>query len=272
MQPVDNDIEALLDLERIDTNIFRGQSQDIGTKQVFGGQVLGQALAAAQMTISKRSAHSAHAYFLRKGDFNAPIIYEVDHSRDGKSFSARRVRAIQHGRPIFIMSASFQIQEFGDEYQENIELPSKEEGYLIPTPEKGKPFKYKIAQYFEARIIDRDNQSGKNLYQFWLKMRQKLPDNANLHRSILAYVSDYGPLSAAIIPHREKFKVHKYVVASIDHALWFHRPFRVDEWFYYECTPISTSGARGLARGAIYNEVGQLVASTIQEGLMRRVD
>ena len=173
MNPVDNDIKALLDLERIDTNIFRGQSQDIGTKQVFGGQVLGQALAAAQMTITGRSAHSVHAYFLRKGDFNAPIIYEVDHSREGRSFATRRVVAIQHGRPIFITSASFQIQEEGLDYYEKMELPSVESGFQVPMPEDGKSTKFKVAQYFDARIIDPQNTSGKNQYQIYFQINHK---------------------------------------------------------------------------------------------------
>lgn len=275
MKQVDNDIRALLDLERIDTNIFRGQSQDIGTQQVFGGQVLGQALAAAQMTISDRSAHSVHAYFLRKGDFNAPIIYEVDHSRDGRSFSARRVVAIQHGRPIFITSASFQIQEKGLDFQQPLELPSLESGYQVPMPEEGKTTKYKVAQYFDARIIDPKNESGKNEYRIWLRMREQLPDNADLHRSVLAYVSDFGLLISTLMPHGVNLgTLHKsknFILASIDHAMWFHRPFRVDEWFYYQCTPVSTSGSRGLARGSFYSQEGMLIASTIQEGLIRDI-
>ncbi|MFK7806609.1 MAG: acyl-CoA thioesterase [Saprospiraceae bacterium] len=275
MKPVEKDIKALLDLERIDTNIFRGQSQDIGTKQVFGGQVLGQAIAAAQMTISDRSAHSAHAYFLRKGDFNAPIIYEVDHSRDGRSFSTRRVVAIQHGRPIFITSASFQIKEEGLEFYNPVELPDLESAFKIPMPEGNGSSKYRIAQYFDARIIDPQNSANKNQYQIWLRLREELPDHGDLHRSILAYVSDFGLLISTLMPHGINLgtlhKVKDFILASIDHAIWFHRPFKVDEWFFYECSPVSTSSSRGMARGSFYNQAGVLIASTTQEGLIRKI-
>lgn len=275
MKPVEKDIKALLDLERIDTNIFRGQSQDIGTKQVFGGQVLGQAITAAQMTISDRAAHSVHAYFLRKGDFNAPIIYEVDHSRDGRSFATRRVVAIQHGRPIFITSASFQIQEEGLDFYEAVELPDLESGFKVPAPEASGSTKYRIAQYFDARIIDPQNTSGKNQYQIWLRLREPLPADADFHRSVLAYVSDFGLLISTLMPHGINLgtlhKVKDFILASIDHAIWFHRPFRVDEWFFYRCSPVSTSGSRGMARGAFYDKNGRLVASTSQEGLIRKI-
>jgi acyl-CoA thioesterase II len=276
MNPVDKDIKALLDLERIDTNIFRGQSQDIGTKQVFGGQVLGQAIAAAQMTIGEdRAAHSAHAYFLRKGDFNAPIIYEVDHSRDGQSFATRRVVAIQHGRPIFITSASFQMEEEGLDYFETIDLPLIESGYQLPKPDDGSSTKYQVAQYFDARIIDPQNARGENQYEIWLKLREPIPAHPDLHRSILAYVSDFGLLISTLMPHGVNLgtlhKAKDFILASIDHAIWFHRPFRVDEWFFYQCKPVSTSGARGMARGAFYNEKGVLIASTAQEGLIRKI-
>jgi acyl-CoA thioesterase-2 len=275
MKPVEKDIKALLDLERIDTNIFRGQSQDIGTKQVFGGQVLGQAIAAAQMTISDRSAHSVHAYFLRKGDFNAPIIYEVDHSRDGRSFATRRVVAIQHGRPIFITSASFQIEEEGLDFYDPMVLPDLEKGFQVPIPEGNGSTKYKIAQYFDARIIDPQNVAGKNQYKIWLRLREPLPEGADLHRSVLAYVSDFGLLISTLMPHGINLgtlhKVKDFILASIDHAIWFHRPFTVNEWFFYECTPVSTFGSRGMARGSFYNETGVLMASTAQEGLIRKV-
>jgi len=275
MKPVEKDITALLDLERIDTNIFRGQSQDIGTKQVFGGQVLGQAIAAAQMTISGRSAHSAHAYFLRKGDFNAPIIYEVDHTRDGRSFSTRRVVAIQHGRPIFITSASFQIQEEGLDFHAPIVLPDLESGFKLPMPKSGGSTKYNVAQYFDVRAIDLENKSGNNQYQIWLRMRNPLPNEPDLHRSILAYVSDFGLLISTLMPHDLNLgtlhKAKNFILASIDHAIWFHRPFKVDEWFFYQCSPVSTSGSRGMARGSFYNKEGILIASTAQEGLIRKI-
>ncbi len=273
-----SDIGSILTLERIEENIFRGQSQDIGTPQVYGGQVLGQAIAAAQRTVDRGMVHSAHAYFLRKGDFNAPIIYEVDRNREGRSFTARRVVAIQHGRPIFTLAASFQVEEPGFEYQAPSEVPNIESAIPVPAKnDEGRSNKkIRPAQYFDIRYHKTDQLNKTNALSFWIKTRNSLPDRIDLHREVLAYVSDFGLLFSALVPHGYNIfekgnSVRELILASIDHAIWFHRPFKVDEWIYYRCDPISTSGARGLARGSFLDINGNLIASTIQEGLMRKM-
>ncbi|MDO6461073.1 acyl-CoA thioesterase II [Granulosicoccaceae sp. 1_MG-2023] len=275
------DIRTILTLERVEKNIFRGPSQDIGTPQVYGGQVLGQAIAAAQLTVEEdRPVHSAHAYFLRKGDFNAPIVYEVDRSREGRTFTARRVVAIQHGKPIFTLAASFQAPEEGYEYQAPQVLPDF--GAALPLSEKERDPSRKDSivrpiNYFDVRVNPEPDPEDPNALAFWVKTRQALPDAADIHREVLAYVSDYGLLFSALVPHGYSMisskgrSISELALASIDHAIWFHRPFRVDEWLYYRCVPISTAGSRGLARGSVIDGQGRLVATTIQEGLMRKV-
>ena len=269
-----------LTLERLEDNIFRGESRNLGTPQVFGGQVLGQALGAAQQTVSDRESHSIHAYFLRRGDFNAPIIYQVERSRDGGSFSNRTVVAIQHGQPIFTMSASFQRSESGLEfYPEPEELPpppsnndsTVERAYNNRNEAMGKPefgFCVSLADPY-AQSITNDQRS-----RWWFKTRQKLEDNFAFHQAVLAYISDGGLLSTAVKPHgyhpwEEKKKRRDLIMASIDHAIWYHRPFRADEWLLYDSHSMSTSNSRGLARASIYDVSGRLVASCIQEGLVR---
>jgi acyl-CoA thioesterase-2 len=282
MQPILADLIAHLDLERLEENLFRGPSRDIGTAQVFGGQVLGQALKAAQFTVDQRNVHSLHAYFLRRGDFDAPIVYEVDRSRDGQSFSARRVVAIQHGHPIFTLSASFQSPEQGLEFQPPLpDVPPPEQlssvreyetRNLERLPEKVHRL-LKLSAPFDLRPVELGTQHQvedvASCRQFWLRTVDRLPDDRGLHQSILAYVSDYGLLTTTLQPHRIHFTDMNLQMASIDHAMWFHRPFRVDEWLLCEYEAISTSNARGLARGAIYQRDGRLVATTIQEGLVR---
>ncbi len=282
MQPILADLIAHLDLERLEENLFRGPSRDIGTAQVFGGQVLGQALKAAQITVDQRNVHSLHAYFLRRGDFDAPIVYEVDRSRDGNSFSARRVVAIQHGHPIFTLSASFQSLEQGLEFQPPLpDVPPPEQlssvreyetRNLERLPEKVHRL-LKLSAPFDLRPVEMGAQHQAEdvatCRQFWLRTVDRLPDDRGLHQSILAYVSDYGLLTTTLQPHRVHFTDTNLQMASIDHAMWFHRPFRVDEWLLCEYEAISTSNARGLARGAIYQRDGRLVATTIQEGLVR---
>ena len=266
-----------LQLERIEENIFRGKSRDLGTPQVYGGQVLGQAIQAAQHTVENRNAHSVHCYFLRRGDFNAPIIYEVDRSRDGSSFAARRVVAIQHGRPIFTMSASFQQPEEGLDHGQSIAMPppppgaGEDRGLL---PEDGAHTIRQPHEEFQICPVDDEDKTDPLSYQWWIKTRQGLPDDGDIHRSVLAYISDLGLLGASLLPHGYSLKNWKttgpkLLLASIDHALWFHRPFRVDEWLLYYMRPVSTSGARGLALGSIYDASGALVATTAQEGLTR---
>lgn len=271
-------IATFLTLERIEENIFRGESQDLHTGQVFGGQVLGQALVAAQSTVEDdRPAHSVHAYFLRKGDVHAPIIYEVDRSRDGRSFAARRVVAIQHGRAIFTLSASFQIPESGLEYETRIELPEVPDSESLPSELKrasdSKVGRASPVQYFDIRPV---RQADSHALRWWLKVKDPLSDEANIHRAVLAYLSDFGLLGSTLIPHglhakETRDEKLKFAMASIDHAMWYHRPFRTDDWLFYQCEPISTSGARGLSRGSVYTESGDLVATTIQEGLIRPI-
>ena len=273
------DVVKLLDLERLEVNLFRGESRDIGAPQVFGGQVLGQALSAASRTVEGRVVHSLHAYFLRRGDFNAPIIYDVDRSRDGHSFSSRRVVAIQHGEQIFNMAASFQVAEEGFDHQ--IEMPK------VPAPEelpdqtqqmrelmdrmperlrriasKPRPFEFRMVQPMAP-----PNRTPSR--QVWLKAVSPVPHDETLHRCLLAYVSDYYLLDTSMLPHTTSFISDNVIMASIDHAMWFHRPLRVDEWLLYALESPSASGARGFARANVFARDGRLVASTAQEGLLR---
>jgi acyl-CoA thioesterase-2 len=275
-------LQRLLELEQIELNVFRGESRDIGSPQVYGGQVLGQALKAAYATVAPdRWAHSLHAYFLRRGDFNAPIVYFVDRSRDGHSFTSRRVTAIQHGEQIFHLSASFQLPEHGLEHQ--LAMPP------VPPPESLDPelpfgaeaigaFPERLQQKhmrerpFEFRVVPPGlaaSSQGAPRQCFWLRTVDTLPDDDMLHRCLLAYVSDFHLLSTALLPHEQQASRGKLVTASIDHAMWFHWPLRVDDWLLYATDSPSASGARGFARGSIYTRAGRLVASTAQEGLMR---
>jgi len=285
MDPVLQDLITLLKLERIEDNIFRGQSRDIGSAQVFGGQVLGQALTAASYTVEGREVHSLHAYFLRRGDMQAPIVYEVDPARDGGSFSNRRVVAIQHGRPIFNMAASFQRHESGVEHQFRMptvagpdgladvtDIPAKD---LARIPAKmrrflteKRPFEFRLVEPMDLEVPRR----APPFQNLWIKTVDRLPDDPDLHRNLLAYVSDYQLLSTATIPHGIRFGVDEVQMASLDHGMWFHRPFRADEWLLYSMDGPSASGARGLARGQFFTADGALVASTIQEGLFRIKD
>lgn len=270
-----NNSSRLLDFlncESLDLNLFRGQSKDFKTGQVYGGQVLGQAIKAAYQTLEPgRSIHSAHGYFLLRGDVDAPIIYEVDRSLDGGSFSSRRVVAIQHGRQIFHLSASFQKQEAGLEHYEK---------WLPPIDALNSALEEKVpqqhhfqAEFWDAHFVPSDKISAPKTVQFWLKTKQPLPDDIECHHSVLAYISDMGLLKAALevhdIDHEAlKQRGEKMIIASLDHAIWFHRPFRADDWLFYECRAESTGNARGLAFGRIYTQDGTLVASTSQEGLM----
>lgn len=282
MQGLLADLLTLLELERIEDNIFRGESRDIGSKRVFGGQVLGQALSAASYTVAGRQAHSLHAYFLRAGDVGAPIIYEVDRARDGKSFSSRRVVAIQHGRPIFNLAASFQIPEPGLTHQ--VKMPD------VPGPDGLKDLRELTGDRASTipegirRFLTRERPfemrpvKGVDLIApaprpplryLWLKTIDVLPDNPDLHRNLLAYVSDYQLLGTATLPHGIHWEHGNVQMASLDHAMWFHRPFRVDEWLLYAMQSPNASGARGLAFGQFFTVDGELVASTGQEGLIR---
>ena len=280
--PVSELIE-LLTLERLEDNLFRGQSRDIGTKYVFGGQVLGQALSATQATLeSPRAAHSLHAYFLRAGDIEHPIIYLVDRTRDGGSFSVRRVTAIQHGQPIFFLAASFQKEEAGAEHQLSMpEVPKPED--IEPStslpPEELAKLPIKVQRWlsrmgpFEFRhVYPRDELNPPKrppFQQVWFRLSERVGDAPELHRTLLAYASDFHLLGTATFPHGISYYQPNVQMASLDHALWFHRPFRADEWLLYSIDSPSAQGARGLARGLVYDRDGQLVASTAQEGMIR---
>jgi acyl-CoA thioesterase-2 len=262
--------------------VFRGVSPKERSQRVFGGQVLAQALVAASRTVERRICHSLHAYFLLPGDPKVPILYEVDRSRDGSSFSSRRVVAIQHGRPIFHMSASFQVDEPGLEHQ--IDPPA------VPTPES-LPSEEEIRQRYveripaeyrehflrkrpiEIRAIDRgDILSGEKRpprQAVWVRATGALPDDLSLHQCVLSYASDMTLIDTALMPHGIIWFERRIQLASIDHAMWFHHRFRADEWLLYVQDSPSASGARGLSRGLIYSREGKLVASVAQEGLMR---
>ena len=276
------DLLQLLELEPLEVNMFRGESRDIGSPQVFGGQVLGQALSAAAATVDGRVVHSLHAYFLRRGDCNAPIVYEVDRSLDGRSFSNRRVVAIQHGQQIFTMAASFQAAETGFDHQ--IEMPQVPQPESLadwrgPPPqllerlpervrrffEQPRPFEFRMLQPIDYLKPQRASPAR----QVWFRAVDRLPDDEMLQRRLLAYVSDFFLLDTATLPHGTSFLRPSLVMASLDHAMWFHRPLRVDDWLLYAMESPSASGARGFARASVFARDGRLVASAAQEGLVR---
>ncbi len=282
-QTVVSELVSLLTLERLEDNLFRGQSRDIGTKYVFGGQVLGQSLSASQQTVAAdRAVHSIHAYFLRAGDVNAPIVFDVDRARDGSSFSVRRVTAIQHGQPILVLAASFQKEEPGVEHQFHMpEVPKPEdvEPTVAPSPEVMEKLPPKMQRWlsrmgpFEMRpIYPRDEVRPPKrppYQQVWFRLAERIGDDASLHRSLLAYASDFHLLGTSTFPHGISYYQPNVQMASLDHALWFHRPFRVDDWLLYSLDSPSAHNARGLGRGQIFTRDGVLVASVAQEGLIR---
>jgi len=272
---------ALLDLEKIEENIFRGVSADHRVQRVFGGQVLGQALTAATRTVDPaRLCHSFHAYFLRPGSPSQPILYQVDRSRDGGSFTARRVVAIQNGVQIFTLAASFQREEAGFEHQAAMpdvpppEALEDEQQLLLRDPAlppqvrdwvaRERPFEIRAA--VSRGLGDRPPRPAAD--HLWLKARGALPDDPAVHRALLAFVSDMTLLDTALLPHGKSI-FSNIQVASLDHAMWFHRPFRADEWLLYAQDSPSASGGRGFNRGAIFTRDGVLVASVAQEGLIR---
>jgi len=285
MDPVLDDLITLLKLEQIEDNIFRGASRDIGSPQVFGGQVLGQALSAAQHTVEGRVAHSLHAYFLRRGDINAPIIYDVDRARDGGSFSNRRVVAIQHGRPILNLAASFQTPEEGLSHQADMpdvpgpdglkDLTHLAADVLDKIPVKLQRF-MTVQRPFEFRPVEPWNfdkpQKLPPYKNVWIRAVDSLPDGTALHQNLLTYVSDFELVATSTMPHALPFTRGNIILASLDHALWFHRAFRIDEWLLYSMESTNASGARGNARGKFFKQDGTLVASTTQEGLIRVLD
>jgi acyl-CoA thioesterase II len=281
-QPVLDRLVALLDLERIEENIFRGVSPSHSTVRVFGGQVAGQALVAAGRTVpSERKVHSLHAYFIRPGDPSVPIVYEVDRIRDGRSFTTRRVVAVQRGKAIFALSASFQEPEPGVDHAESMpdvpppdDLPSRRDSMLEVADKLGpmatlpRPIdiRYITAPPWEQRGTGSDTRN-----QVWMRADGRLPDDDLLHVCVLAYASDMTLLDSVLVRHGVYWGFDKVIGASLDHALWFHRPFRADEWFLYESVSPSASGARGLATGRFFAQDGTLIATVVQEGLLRIV-
>ena len=277
---------SLLQLERLEDNLFAGQSRDIGTRYVFGGQVLGQALSAAQQTVDdSRRAHSMHAYFLRAGDNEKPIIYQVDRTRDGGSFSVRRVTAIQHGQPIFVATASFQRNQSGLEHQAAMPAVPMPEDLRAPEPIAAAALAQVPAKLrrwlmrtgpFEFRHVwprdELDPPKRPPQQHVWFRLAETVDDDPALHRSLLAYASDFHLIGTITLPHGVSYLQPNMQMASLDHALWFHREFRADQWLLYSCDSPTAQGARGLARGSIYSRNGDLVASSAQEGLMRLVD
>ena len=273
----------LLDLESIEENIFRGESQDIGSPQVFGGQVLGQALIAASRTVENRDVHSLHAYFLRRGDFEAPIVYEVDRARDGGSFSNRRVIAVQHGEQIFNMTASFQKPEEGLEHQTTMpKVPQPEEledlrDLIKPEWVEKLPSRMQRMltrqRPFEVRPVELpyflNNKTKEPIKHAWIRVKGHIPKDFQLHQALLAYISDYNLLTTAILPHGTNFMQNRFQMASLDHAMWFHKTCLVNEWMLFAYDSPRSSGARGFATGYIFSQGGILIASMAQEGLMR---
>jgi acyl-CoA thioesterase II len=277
------DLVAILELEQIEENIFRGRSPAVGWQRVFGGLVISQALVAASRTVVGRAPHSLHGYFLLPGDPATPIIYEVDRLRDGRSFTTRRCTAIQHGRPIFMLAASFQLDEPGLEH--GLAMPD------VPAPEDlpdeaallarlGAQLPPGVRAYFERerplelRPVDlsRFDPATENpvpQQRIWMRIKGPLPAEPAIHRAALAYMSDMTLLDCALVTHKRSVFDAGLQVASLDHALWFHRPFAADAWLLYAQDSPSTQAARGLSRGMIFSRDGQLVASVAQEGLIR---
>jgi acyl-CoA thioesterase II len=273
-----------LDLEPLEVNLFRGRSPQVTWQRVFGGQVVGQALVAACRTVdvAERPPHSLHAYFLLPGDPKVPLIYDVDRIRDGKSFTTRRVIAIQHGQPIFSMAVSFHRDEAGLTHQAAMpdvpkpeDLPSEVEIRervlpLMPDPvrryyERERPIELRPVEY--GRYLGKPVADGH--FNIWIRATGKLPDEPAIHQCVLAYASDMTLLDTALIPHGRSVFDKTIMAASLDHALWFHRPFRADDWLLYAQDSPNLSGSRGFSRGLIFTQDGTLVASVAQEGLLR---
>ena len=269
-----------LELEQLEQNLFRGQSRDFGTGRVFGGQVLGQALYAALRTVEGRVAHSLHAYFLREGDNHAPIIYEVDRARDGRSFSNRRVVAVQHGRQIFNMTASFQSVQDGPEHQDPMpDAPPPEELKDLRELTEGEadwmPRRYftllKLSRALDFRPVDPGHTLAAGVREprqlLWMRTSARLPDDIEAHQAFLAFLSDMGLIGMVTFPHVRP--PAGFQLASLDHAMWFHCPVRVDEWMLFDLHSPRSGGARGFARASVYSRSGARVATMAQEGLFR---
>jgi acyl-CoA thioesterase-2 len=283
MRSAVDDLLSILDLEPLEHNLFRGMSPQVGWQRVFGGQVIGQALVAASRTVpQERSVHSLHGYFLRPGDPAVPIIYEVDRIRDGGSFTTRRVVAIQHGKPIFSVAASFQTFEEGLDHQATMpdvpmpeDLPGEaelKEKFLAHAPEAVRRY-WERDRPIELRPVDMTHYFSRSKLtpsqNVWVRASAALPDDPRIHSCVLAYASDMTLLDTSLFAHGTSVFDPKLQVASLDHAMWFHRPFRADEWLLYAEDSPSASGGRGFTRGSLFSRYGQLVASVAQEGLIR---
>lgn len=274
---------SILDLEQLEHNLYRGLSPQVGWQRVYGGQVIGQALVAAWRTVEDRPVHSLHGYFLRPGDPSVPIVYEVDRIRDGRSFTTRRVVAIQHGRAIFSMSASFQVVEPGLSHQIDMpdvpapeELPGEEElraSFLENAPENIRRY-WLRERPIELRPVNLEHYLSDRKFDprqyVWVRATGPLPDRQDIHDCVLAYASDMTILDTALFAHGRSVFSPELQVASLDHAMWFHRPFRADDWLLYAQDSPNASGARGFSRGSLYTRDGTLVASVTQEGLVRQ--
>ncbi|MEG5264792.1 acyl-CoA thioesterase II [Pseudomonas sp. JDS28PS106] len=283
MSRVLDDLVELLTLESIEENMFRGRSQDLGFRQLFGGQVLGQSLSAASQTVEQdRHVHSMHGYFLRPGDAGLPVVYLVDRVRDGGSFSTRRVTAVQKGKPIFTCSASFQYDEEGFEHQRSMpdivgpeDLPTELElltqrAHLIPEAMRDKFLCPKPIQFRPVTAEDPFNpKPGDPVKYIWFRADGTLPDLPALHKYMLAYASDFNLLTTSLLPHAKTVWQRDMQVASLDHSLWFHNDLRADDWLLYAMDSPWAGNSRGFSRGSVFNRAGQLVASVSQEGLIR---
>jgi acyl-CoA thioesterase-2 len=273
----------LLDLERLELNLFRGQNRDIGSGRLFGGQVLAQSLVAAARTVEEgRTAHSLHGYFMLAGDLATPVVYQVDRIRDGRSFTTRRVLAIQEGREIFTMTCSFHVAEQGIEHAAAMPpvpppetLPRELDLVRAMAERIPEPLR---AVYTQDRPIDFRTvapvdpfapEPREPVKHMWFRADGAMPDDPVLHQAVLAYASDYGLLGTSLLPHGLSFLMRRVQAASLDHAVWFHRPARVDEWLLYAMDAPAAADARAFTRGALYTRDGALVASTAQEGLIR---
>ncbi len=284
MTDIGHDLLKHLTLERLEENLYRGESRDIGGPNVFGGQVLGQALYAASQTVEGRDTHSLHAYFLRPGDKTASVVYEVERIRDGNSYATRRVVAIQKGKPIFNMAASFQRREEGIEHQFAMPEVPGPEGLLNMTelarqtlaeaPEKlsrflswQRPIEFRPVQ----PIHPLHPEPCPPFREIWMRANGVLPDDPAMHKVLLAYASDFSLLGTALLPHALTFSQGTIRAASLDHAMWFHRDLRMDEWLLYSMDSPSTSCGRGFSRGNLFSRDGKLVASVAQEGMIRKL-
>jgi acyl-CoA thioesterase-2 len=282
MTPID-ELLSILDLERIEVDRFRGHTPETRSQRIYGGQVLAQALIAAGRTVDDWVAHSMHAYFLRPGDPATPILFEVDRIRDGRSFATRRVVAIQNGRAIFNMSASYQKVEKGLEHQiappdvpgaESLQSELELNRDLLPRIPEAERHWFTDERALELRAVDPvdlfEPEKRPPVQQVWLRTTGAVPEDLALNQSLLAYASDWTLLDTSVLPHGLNFMNANLQVASLDHSMWFHRPFRCDEWLLYVQDSPCASGGRALCRGSLYDEGGQLVASVSQEGLIRQ--